>query len=169
MHDEKEYVESQRRENLVEHTMLSELLQDAWLRRQQPLDVLRGEVDASGYDLARVCNGFTRHVQTKSSKKPSKTAVHGGNGRLADMASGCVIWATVEEERASNRVVLHYRRFGDKPGEALPTLGNRKMRKPRARGENAFRANTFRVTKGRFIPVGNIAELSDRIFGPPDG
>jgi hypothetical protein len=39
------------REQLVEYLFLSELLQDAWLRRNQRIDVLRSDVDGAGYDL----------------------------------------------------------------------------------------------------------------------
>lgn len=169
MTDELQYAESQRRENLVEHCLVAELLQDAWLRRRQPLDILRSEVDAAGYDLVLNCNGATRHVQVKSSLKGSKTAFQGINGRLAEVPSGCVVWVRLEEDRASNRVNLEYRWFGDAPGQPLPDLGERRVRHARgnSQGAKGYRQNTFRLTRGKFAALANVQELSDRLFGPP--
>ena len=48
------YAESSARENLIEHVFLGELLRGLWRRNVRDLEVLRPEVDSSGYDLARI-------------------------------------------------------------------------------------------------------------------
>src|SRR5260370_21808431 len=49
--DEAEFRESSFREKLFEHIFVSELLQEAWTKHRQMIDVLRSEVDNAGYDL----------------------------------------------------------------------------------------------------------------------
>ena len=53
---------SRDREKLIEHVFISEILQESWFVREQPLEVLKSEVDAYGYDLVLECNGVTRHI-----------------------------------------------------------------------------------------------------------
>jgi hypothetical protein len=45
-----------------------------WLRGIAQVEVLKPEVDDSGYDLVLEANGFVRHVQLKASAQGSKTA-----------------------------------------------------------------------------------------------
>lgn len=165
-----QYAESQRRENLVEHCLIAELLQDAWLRRGQSLDILRSEVDAAGYDLVLSCNKVTRHLQIKSSKSDARAAFQPINGRLADVPSGCVVWVRMAEDSVRNRVQLDYWFYGNEPGAALDGFDEfRKVKHTRANasGEKAFRANTFRVNRGRFDRLKGVEQLSDKLFGPP--
>lgn len=163
------YAESQRRENLVEHCLIAELLQDAWLRRGQSLDILRSEVDAAGYDLVFSCNKVTRHVQVKSSKSDSRAGFQPINGRLADVPSGCVVWVRMKEDLERNRVHLDYWFYGNDPGEPLDGLTEfRKVKHTRANaaGDKALRVNTFRVNRGLFQRLNGVEALSDKLFGP---
>jgi hypothetical protein len=164
-----QYAESQRRENLVEHCLIAELLQDAWLRRGQSLDILRSEVDAAGYDLVLSCNKVTRHVQVKSSKSDARAGFQPINGRLADVPSGCVVWVRMKEDHERNRVELAYWFYGNAPGEPLILAQFRKAKHTRANatGEKALRENTFRVNRGLFQRLVGVEELSDRLFGAP--
>jgi len=45
------YLKSNFFEQLVEHAFISELLQEAWFRYGKTVEVLRSEIDTSGYDL----------------------------------------------------------------------------------------------------------------------
>jgi hypothetical protein len=65
--DPSHYADSGARENLIEHVFLGELLRGPWRKNVRDLEVLRPEVDSSGYDLALEFKGVTRHVQLKSS------------------------------------------------------------------------------------------------------
>ena len=71
--DETDFRQSSFRENLLEHMFISEVLQEAWIKRRQVIEVLRSEVDDSGYDVVLVSGQVIRHVQLKSSREGSKT------------------------------------------------------------------------------------------------
>lgn len=62
------YLKSSFYEQLVEHVFISEVLQEVWFRFGKVAEVLRAEVDASGYDIVLECNNVLRHVQLKTSK-----------------------------------------------------------------------------------------------------
>ena len=123
------YLKSNFYEQLVEHAFISELLQEAWFRYGKTVEVLRSEIDTSGYDLLLECNGVIRHVQLKNSITGSKTAYQKINIALAEKASGCVVWLMREEDESKNRVNLKYLYFGDIPGRPLPSLETFKIAK----------------------------------------
>src|SRR5688572_28188066 len=93
-------------ERLVEHVFISELLQEAWFRCGASVEVLRSEVDNSGYDVVLECNGVTRHVQLKTSESASRTRNQKVNVGLASKPSGCVVWIVRTEDPASCRMSL---------------------------------------------------------------
>lgn len=70
-----DYRESSFREKMLEHVFISEVLQETWLRHGRTIEVLRSEVDSSGYDLVLEYNGIVRHVQLKGSRADSATAL----------------------------------------------------------------------------------------------
>ncbi len=76
---------------------MAELLKDAWLRRDEPIEVLRPEVDSSGYDLVLECNNVIQHVQLKCSKVDGKVRFHKIQRKLASKPSACVVWILIEE------------------------------------------------------------------------
>lgn len=159
--------DSARRERLVEHLLVGELLRHAW-REGLELDVLRPEVDASGYDLVLECGPVTRHVQLKASHASSTTAgvpVHVG---LAGRPSGCVVWVVFDDREVE---VTGFRFLGGAPGEPLDDMsGFRAARHSRAnaRGHKAERPDHRVVPKGRFEAVGSVAGLMHRLFGAGD-
>ena len=62
------------RENLLEQLLSVELLQACWLRGLPPLELARGFVDFSGYDLVASCGDVTRHIQLKLEARSSSIA-----------------------------------------------------------------------------------------------
>ena len=157
-------LESGFREKLLEYVFLSELLQESWLRRHhKAIDVLRPDVDRSGYDLALECEGVTRYVQLKSSRLDAKTSRQTLNKDLAEKMGGCVIW--IQYEVIGGRFNLKYRFFGDAPTQK-PNLGNRvgKHSKANAAGFKAERPDTRVLNKGDFTVMAGIGELVDRLF-----
>jgi hypothetical protein len=86
------YLKSNFYEQLVEHVFISELLQEAWFRYGQTVEVLRSEVDSSGYDLLLECNGVIRHVELKTSGTEARRSFQKINIALAQKPSGCVVW-----------------------------------------------------------------------------
>jgi hypothetical protein len=53
-------------ENIMEHAFLSEVLQHCWFIRHHPVEVIRPDVDAGGYDLVLEAKRRVRHIQLKS-------------------------------------------------------------------------------------------------------
>ena len=165
--------ESSFREKLLEHVFVSELLQEAWLNRHQTVEVLRSEVDASGYDMVLECSGVIRHVQLKSSRAGAKTSRQNVNVKLAEKPCGCVVWLIFAEGVTPGRVELSYRFFGGHPGE--PLCSDEKLRtfkvakhtKGDASGQKSDRPSIRVIPKRDFLPeIPGIAELMDRLFGP---
>ena len=162
------YLKSNFYQQLVEHAFISELLQEAWFRYGKTVEVLRSEIDSSGYDLLLECNGVIRHVQLKNSIAGSKTAYQKINIALAEKASGCVVWLMREEDEDTCRVRLRYLFFGNPPGEPLPSLvyfKTAKHTKGNAQGVKKERPLIRQVPKSKFIELSGINELLGKLFG----
>jgi len=158
------------REKLIEHIFISQLLQAAWLSRRMMIDVLRSEIDASGYDLVLECEGVVRHVQLKSSRWNSTTDSYDINTKLAKKPAGCAVLILVREDAEARRIDLDFRFFGGKPNEPLPLSDAEhkvaKHTKGNQHGEKTLRPAIRTVTKRYFRPVpGGIGELLTLLFG----
>ena len=151
--------ESRFREKMLEHVFLSEILQYVW-RREQPVGILRTEVDRAGYDLVLEYEEITRYIQLKSSNakspkkpKPSPPVV---NGKLARKPGGCVIWIWLVDEDDDNHVKLEYWFLGGTPGEC-PDLGCKKGKRP----------GTLALSNKQFKQL-SIADLINRLLEIPN-
>ena len=155
-------------EKLVEHIFISELLQEALLRHQRTVEVLRAEIDSSGYDLVLECNGKLRHLQLKSSKVDGAAASQNVNVALAEKPHGCVIWVFRSVDESTGRFEFEYRLLegidGGKLGriERLPAA---KHTKGDSTGKKKERPNIRRVPKSMFEPPCDISVLVKRLFG----
>lgn len=161
------YLKSSFYEQLVEHVFISEVLQEVWFRFGKIVEVLRAEVDASGYDIVLECNNVLRHVQLKTSKIGGKTARQNVNVALANKPSGCVVWIQRDEDRQQHRMRLTYRYFGNAAGEPLPSLDSYRVgkhTKGNKDGVKAERSAIRVVPKGRFEPIETTTELVSRLF-----
>ena len=152
---EQHYQHSSYREKLLEHLFLAELLQVGWFRNpQRRVEVVRPEVDDSGYDLLLECGGLRRYVQLKSNNNPTAPTV---NTLLGNKEGGCVviIVVRVSKENSTPRYKLTYRFFGEKDPKKHPVLGEK------IAGDNQ---NKRIVDIGRFDLACNVAELFDKLF-----
>lgn len=169
MCDDTDFTHSTYREKLLEHLFVSEILQEAWVKRRQVIEVLRSEIDASGYDIVLVCGSVMRHVQLKSSRLGASTASQKVNVALSEKPAGCVVWMQFEENQATGRITLGYRFFGGGPHEALPELGGYKVArhtKANATGVKLERPRIREVPGREFSWIhGGIEELIGRLFG----
>jgi hypothetical protein len=162
------YLKSSFYEQLVEHVFISEILQEAWFRFGEIVEVLRAEVDASGYDIVLECNNVLRHVQLKTSKVDGKTANQKVNVALGRKPNGCVVWILRSEDQQSHRMKLTYRFFGNDAGEPLPSLGDcriGKHTKSNKDGVKAERPSIRVVPKGSFQLIDTTTELVTKLFG----
>jgi hypothetical protein len=162
-------VHSSHREQLVEYALLAELLQDAWLRRGQRMDVLRADVDAAGYDVVLQCQRVMRHIQLKSTVDGGKTVKQKVHTALMDHASGCVIWVVLEPGEKW-RARMKYLVLGGTPGTALQGLDSYPVAthtKGNAQGVKAERPFIRVVPIKAFTHISSTTALSDWLFGPP--
>jgi hypothetical protein len=164
------YMKSAFYEQLVEHVFVSEVLQETWYYFGETVEVLRSEVDASGYDLVFECNDVMRHVQLKTSKEDAKTSSQKVNVALATKPGGCVVWLVRHEDDVTCRMRLSYLVFAGEAGQPLPTLGDFKVArhsKANADGVKSQRPSIRVVPKSRFMHVATTRELVARLFGFP--
>ncbi len=155
-------------EKLVEHVFISEVIQDVYYAFGRTVEVLRSEVDASGYDIVFECNGILRHVQLKTSKPEAKAGGQKVNMALAEKPSGCVVWVIRDEDRLTHRIRLSYLYFGGEAGEPLPPIADFRVAKhPKAntQGVKLERAALRVIPKGRFVRVPTTRELIGHLFG----
>jgi len=160
------YLKSTFVEQLVEHVFIAEVLQEVWYRFKKTVEVLRAEVDASGYDVVLECNGFMRHVQLKTSS-PDKNGSQPVNVALASKPSGCVVWVFRHEDTESCRTQLSYRYFGDSPGIPLPNMESFRFGKRTTKGKGGVkptRASIRMIPKGQFATVPDTKALVERLF-----
>lgn len=162
------YIYSSFFEQLVEHVFISELLQEAWYGLGVMIEVLRSEVDASGFDVVLECGGIVRHVQLKTSRSGGARASQNVNVALLLKPSGCVVWLIREEDAVTCRARLSYLFFGGKPGKPLPRLKGFKTAK-HTKGDSTGlkkpRPNIRVVPKRKFEAVPTTRLLIGRLFG----
>jgi hypothetical protein len=162
------YLKSNFFEQLVEHVFISEVLQEAWYAFGKTVEVLRSEVDGSGFDVVLECNGIIRHVQLKTSRPNAATRSQKVNVALYEKRSGCVIWLLRYEDDRTHRIKLGYLFFGNGPGERLPPLEEFKIAtttKGDATGFKKDRPNIRVVPKSRFVAINTTRELVRTLFG----
>jgi hypothetical protein len=155
-------------EQLVEHAFVSEILQEVYFGRGQVVEVLRSEIDASGYDLVLECNGVMRHVQLKTSRSDGRTALQKVHTVLAAKPGGCVVWVIRHEDPETRRMHLSYRFFGGAPGKPLPSLEKFKVAKHTkgdASGTKKERPAIRLVPKSKFLPIETTGDLVTALFG----
>jgi hypothetical protein len=162
--DTSHYLQSSLREKLLEHIFIGELLQCLWHLKRRDVEVLRAEIDASGYDLVLECNGVLRHVQFKSSHKDASTRDVTVHVNLESKPSGCVIWIIFD---ANTLQLGPFLWFGALPGQRLPALGERVARHAKAdsTGTKAPRPNLRVVAKAKFTELRTMDDVVRALFG----
>ena len=166
---ELESIHSSFRENMLEHVFIAELQQEAWFRRWTTMEILRSEVDDSGYDIVAECDGVVRYIQLKASRPEAKVSFQKVNISLAEKPGGCVVWMQYEEDRARpNRVALGYLYFGRAVGQTLPSLEGFKTAthtKANAKGVKAERPAIREIRKSQFERIETAEALMVKLFG----
>ncbi len=157
------FTQSSAREKLLEHLFVGELLRFLWQKGVRDVEVLRSEVDSSGYDLVIECRGHLRHIQLKTSHQRATGSSQNINSRLAGKPSGCVVWIRFDPETLALGPFLW---LGGKPGKPLPPLGEKIGRhtKGNSKGVKAARPNIRVVPKRQFESVATIGGLAQRLF-----
>jgi hypothetical protein len=157
-------LDSSLREQAISHLFLGKLLAHMWCTDARDIEVLKAEVDRSGYDVVLESRGIIRHVQLKSRFRGSKVGQVDVSTKLLSKPGGCVIW--IEFDPVS-LVFEKFYWFGGQAGMVLPNLGSRVSRhsKGNSAGEKNERPIHRMVTKGRFEMLSSIQEVCQRLFG----
>jgi hypothetical protein len=152
------------REKVLEYRFLGDLTAEL-LRRRTVFDVMRGDVDAQGYDIVVEANGIVRHIQLKAMMAGGKRAHVDVNVKLRAKPSGCVVWMIYDPASLQPGP---YRWFGGAPGEELPEIGEKPVKhsKANAAGTKLVRPGLRLVPKSSFETITDISELACRLFGP---
>ena len=153
-------------EKLIEHLFISEVLQEMQFGFGQWPEVLKAEIDASGYDIVIECNNIIRHIQLKTSITGALKASVNLNTALSQKPNGCAIWIEwqINEQK---RVEMQYLFFGNRPGQPLPDILAHKIgkhSKANALGEKCERPLTRVVKKTEFTRMSSITELVHCLF-----
>lgn len=156
--------ESSLREKIIEHLFIGELLRCLWRKGMHDVEVLRAEVDRSGYDLVLEAKGIVRHIQLKASHRLAKTATLNIHVNLQTKPSACVIWIQFDP---NSMELGPYLWFGAKAGDPIGPLGDIVARhsKANSKGHKSKRRNHRVVKKARFERLSSLEEVSERLFG----
>jgi hypothetical protein len=151
-------------EKVLEHRFVAELTTALWLGGTTDFEILRGEVDAHGYDIVIEAHRIIRHIQLKAMAAGGRRRDVGVNLRLARKPSGCVIWIIYDP---ATLAIGPYLWFGGAPGEPLPSLGDRAVRHTRANagGVKAERSAHRLVGRNRFTLLKDIGPVANALFG----
>jgi hypothetical protein len=155
---------SSHREALLEHLFAGEVMKHLWQRGDWRLEVLKPQVDDSGYDLVLEANSIVRHVQLKSSFRGSTVRDTNVNMLLSGKPSGCVVFVWFDKETLDLGPFLF---FGGSPGQPLPDLGMKigKHTKANAHGMKSERPNIRTVPLSKFERLVTIEQVVRRLFG----
>lgn len=151
------------REKLFERQLIGEIVRRMLLRGRR-CEVLRAEFDASGHDVLLESDGVSRHVQLKAMRDDGRRTDVSIHTALAAKPSGCVIWMLVDPASLTMSGFLW---FGGRPGEPLPSLGDRvaKHTKANADGRKTERPGLREVRRSRFETLQDIDQVIERLFG----
>ncbi len=136
-----------------------------WLDGYARVEMLKPQVDDSGYDLVLEAKSIVRHIQLKASHEDAATPGVNVHLALAEKPSGCVIWLRFSE------ATLDFGRFlwfGGDPGAKLPNIFDEKVTfhtKANGQGVKTPRPNIRYLPKARFTPLESIAEVVGHLFG----
>jgi len=153
------------REILIEHLLVGEIMRRLWLRGITQFEVLKPQVDDSGYDLVLEANGFVRHVQLKSSFDTAVTGQVKASLKLLSKPSACVLWVRFDPQTFALGPFLW---FGGGPGERLPDITDfRVARHTRgdSKGVKKERPNQRFIPRSKFSKLMGFNELVSQLFG----
>ena len=153
------------REMLLEHLFAGAVMRHLWQNGVGRLEMLKPQVDDSGYDLVLEAHVIVRHIQLKASHNQAATQSVKINIALAEKPSGCVIWLRFDAETLDFGPFLW---FGGEPGAKLPDLRSFKTAthmKRNSKGIKTERPNIRTIPKSSFQQLPTIEDVVTRLFG----
>lgn len=157
--------QSSYREMVLEHLFVGDVLRYFWCNKLPRIEMLKSQVDNSGYDIVLEANSIVRHIQLKSSHLGAATPGVSINVELGNKPSGCVVWIYFEPETLG---FSHFLWFGQQPGEKLASLASYKTsthNKRNAQGTKTLRPNIKYLTKAAFTRLETLEDVVKELFG----
>lgn len=152
-------------EKVVEYRFLADLTAEL-LRRDIDFEVLRGDVDAYGYDIVIETRGVPRHIQLKSSYRGSGTRRQTVSLLLTTKQSGCLVWITYDPVTYA---LEKFRFLGGPLGTSFvipPDAPVARSTRPDATGARPLRNNHRVIKPNNMQEATTISEVADLLFGP---
>jgi len=159
------FLHSSLREQILEHLFVGKALQTMWQLGYRDMEVLRGEIDSSGFDVVMASGRIIRHIQLKSSHLEGRTIDQKVNLALATKPSGCIVWMRI---CAQTLEPASYLWFGGNPGEPLPDINGfpaARHTKGNAEGLKKDRPNIRKISKRHFKELASMREVIHALFG----
>lgn len=155
------------REMVLEHLFVGEIMRYHWKHGLPHVEILKSQIDASGYDIVLESGCITRHIQLKASHVGSHTPHVPINIALAQRPSGCIVWMIFDPHDLDFKRFLW---FGGTPGSPLPPIDDFKVathNKRNAQGIKTERQHIRLVPKRVFTELSSIAKVDFRLFRDP--
>jgi hypothetical protein len=153
------------REKVLEHLFVGEIMRYSWFSDIKRIEILKPEVDDSGYDLVVEANNILRHIQLKATFQGSKVARFNIHLGLANKPGGCVIVLLPDPQTLKIEKFLW---FGGLPGQKLPDIsGNAigKHAKGNSHGTKTQRPMIRVIPRGTFTRVDGVGAIIEKLFG----
>ena len=160
---------SSHRESLLEHLFAGEIMKRLWIRGDWRLEVLKPQVDDSGYDLVMEANSIVRHIQLKASFTGSTIREAKINSLLGVKPSGCIVFMWFDPKTLG---LGPFAFFGGAPGAKLPDISGLKVgrhTKGNAQGFKAERPNIRTIPLSQFEALPDVDAVVERLFGSGAG
>ncbi|QRM18433.1 hypothetical protein GBK02_02965 [Dechloromonas sp. TW-R-39-2] len=153
-------------ENVLTHSMIAALAGELWRRDPEVrMDILRTEVDESGFDLVLTMSGRTRFVQIKQVNSEGKNKSFSVRTDFTLMPGSCVV---VIVHRDFDLAIEGYRYFGATPNDPMPSVdGFNSSVLPGRRdkeGNKKVREHYRDIPGPRFRKLPSVSDLLDALF-----
>jgi hypothetical protein len=156
---------SSQREALFELLFVGEVMKNLWQKGVYKLEVLKPQVDASGYDVVFELSSVVRHVQLKSTKRGSRLRSVKVNAALGDKPGGCIILAEFNPDTFQ---LGPFYWWGASACEGLPDILGfplAKHTKGNATGKKLKRQNIRQIPRSKLEKLDTFEEVVKRLFG----
>ena len=147
-------------EKILEYRFLADLTSELY-QQDIPCDVMRGDVDHHGYDLAIEANGILRHIQLKGKTHGARTGNWNFNENLWERGSGCIV---ILEHKDFCREISRFRYLGGLPVHPLSKVQPlSKVLIPRTEESPTEESPKARLSGGK--KLSKKVRLTSRCFG----
>lgn len=153
-------------ENVLTHSMISSLAGDLWRRDPEVrMDILRTEVDESGFDLVLTMSGQGRYIQIKQVNSEGRNKNFSVRADFALMPGSCVV---VIVHRDSDLSIEGYRFFGaalNKPMSSVDGFNSSILPGRRGKDGNRRVREHYRDIPGAcFTKLNSVSDLLEALF-----